>query len=163
MNCSSKTGRLPYAARPHATPRMVDSASGELKTCFGNSVESFCVSRKTPPLGSSISSPNMIRPGSSSRPRRKVLLIVSPIRYLPGGRSSLSIFGRAPVTFASNSLGEGSSAFSASAYSWRTRSLISLSSLANSSPVKRPSSMRRSFQHLTGSHFSSACNSSALR
>ena len=28
-------------ARPQAIPRMVDSASGELKTCCGNSVESF--------------------------------------------------------------------------------------------------------------------------
>ncbi len=35
MNCSSKTGRFPYEARPQATPRIVDSASGELKTCFG--------------------------------------------------------------------------------------------------------------------------------
>ena len=41
---------------------MVDSASGELKTCFGNSVESFWVRRKTPPFGSSTSSPKMMRP-----------------------------------------------------------------------------------------------------
>src|SRR5437870_13703173 len=98
---------------------MVDSASGELKTCLGNSVESFWVSRNTPPFGSSMSSPKMTRRGSSSRPRRKVLFTVSPIRYLPGGKISLSIFGSAPVTFASSSFGEGSSAFSASAYSRR--------------------------------------------
>src|SRR6266496_942949 len=61
MNCSSNTGRFPYAARPQPTPRMVDSASGELKTCLGNSVESFCVRRNTPPFGSSMSSPKMMR------------------------------------------------------------------------------------------------------
>ena len=94
MNCSSKTGRFPYEARPQATPRMVDSASGELKTCFGNSVESFWVSRKTPPFGSSMSSPKIMRRGSSSSPARKVLLTVSPIRYFPGGKISSVYFGR---------------------------------------------------------------------
>src|SRR6266700_1623488 len=94
MNCSSKTGRFPYAAKPQATPRMVDSARGELKTWFENSVESFCVRRNTPPFGSSMSSPKRIRRGSSSKPARKVLFTVSPIRYFPGGRISLSIFGR---------------------------------------------------------------------
>src|SRR5213075_2029793 len=72
MNCSSNTGRFPYAASPHATPRIVDSASGELKTCFGNSVDSFWVRRNTPPFGSSMSSPNKIRSGSSSRPQSLV-------------------------------------------------------------------------------------------
>ena len=141
MNCSSNTGRFPYAARPHATPRMVDSASGELKTCFGNSVESFCVRRNTPPFGSSMSSPNRIRRRSSSRPRRKVLFTVSPMRYFPGDRISLSIFGGGLVTLVRSSLGDGSSAFSALLYSRRIRSLISLSSFANSSTVMIPSSM----------------------
>src|SRR5438046_10624530 len=96
---------------------MVDSARGELKTWFENSVESFCVRRNTPPFGSSMSSPKRIRRGSSSKPARKVLFTVSPIRYFPGGRISLSIFGGGLVTFARSSLGEGSSAFSASLYS----------------------------------------------
>src|SRR5438132_521145 len=77
---------------------MVDSASGELKTCFGNSVESFCVNRNTPPFGSSTSSPKITRRESSFSPRRNVLFTVSPIRYLPGGKTSLSIFGIANVT-----------------------------------------------------------------
>ncbi len=89
MNCTSNTGRFPYAARPQATPRIVDSASGELKTCFGNSVESFCVRRNTPPFGSSMSSPKRIRRGSSSKPARKVLFTVSPIRYFPGRQNFL--------------------------------------------------------------------------
>ena len=38
---------------------------------FGNSVESFCVRRKTPPLGSSMSSPKIIRPESFVRPSTK--------------------------------------------------------------------------------------------
>src|SRR5216110_3556460 len=78
---------------------MVDSASGELKTCLGNSVESFCVRRNTPPFGSSMSSPKRIRRGSSSRPARKVLFTVSPIRYFPGGRICLSTFGGGLLTF----------------------------------------------------------------
>src|SRR5207244_2447204 len=130
MNCSSNTGRFPYAARPHATPRIVDSARGELNTCFGNSVESFCVRRNTPPFGSSMSSPNRMRRGSSSRPTRNVLFTVSPMRYFPGGRISLLTFAGDLLTLESNSLGEGSSVFSASAYSRRMRSLTSLSSLA---------------------------------
>src|SRR6476661_6667423 len=72
---------------------MVDSARGELKTCLGNSVESFCVRRNTPPLGSSMSSPNRMRPGSCSKPARSVLFTVSPMRYFPGGRISFWIFG----------------------------------------------------------------------
>ena len=141
MNCTSNTGRFPYAARPQATPRMVDSARGELKTWLGNSVESFCVRRNTPPFGSSMSSPKRMRPGSSSKPARKVLFTVSPIRYFPGGRISLSVFGVGLATLARSSLGEGSSAFSASAYSRRMRSLISFSSFENSSAVIIPSSI----------------------
>src|SRR6266436_5483390 len=132
---------------------MVDSASGELKTCFGNSVESFCVNLKTPPFGSSMSSPKMTRRESSSSPSRRVLFTVSPIRYLPGGRISLSIFGSAPLTFASSSFGDGSSAFSASVYSLRMRSLISLSIFTNSSAVSAPSAINFSCQHLTGAPF----------
>ena len=163
MNCSSNTGRFPYAARPQATPRMVDSASGELKTCFGNSVESFCVRRNTPPFGSSMSSPKRTRRASSSKPARKVLFTVSPIRYFPGGRTSFSIFGGGFMTLARSSLGEGSSAFSPWLYSRRTRSLISLSRLANSSAIMRPSPMSWSVQHLSGSNFSSSRSSSSLR
>ena len=141
MNCSSKTGRFPYAARPQATPRIVDSASGELKTCFGKSVESFWVRRNTPPFGSSMSSPKMMRRGSSSRPACNVLLTVSPIRYFPGGKISLSILGGDLATLARSSLGDASSAFSASLYSLRTRSLTSLSSFVNSSAVITPSAI----------------------
>ena len=141
INCSSNTGRLPYAARPHATPRIVDSARGELNTCFENSVESFCVRRNTPPFGSSMSSPNRMRRESSSRPARRVLFTVSPMRYFPGGRISLLSLGADLLTLASNSLGDGSSAFSASAYLRRIRSLTSLSSFANSSAVIAPSSI----------------------
>src|SRR5439155_23797126 len=111
-------------AKQQATPRMVDSARGELKTWFGNSVESFCVRRNTPPFGSSMSSPKRIRRASSSKPTRNVLFTVSPIRYFPGGRISLSIFGGGLVTLVRSSLGDGFSAFSASAYSRRTGSLI---------------------------------------
>ena len=135
INCSSKTGRLPYAARPQATPRIVDSARGELNTCFGNSVESLCVRRNTPPFGSSMSSPNTMRRESSSRPARNVLFTVSPMRYFPGGRISLLSFGGDSLRLPSKSLGDGFSAFSASVYSRRMRSLTSLSSFANSSAV----------------------------
>ena len=163
MNCTSNTGRFPYAARPHATPMIVDSARGELKTCLGNSVESFWVRRNTPPFGSSISSPKRIRRASSSRPRRNVLFTVSPMRYFPGGRISLSLFGGGAVTLARSSFGEGSSAFSASLYSRRIRSLTSSSNFPYCSAVISPSSISRSFQPFSGSNFSSARSSSALR
>src|SRR2546423_2662968 len=123
MNCNSNTGRFPYAAKPHATPRIVDSARGELKTCLGNSVESFWVRRNTPPFGSSISSPKRIRRVSFSRPSRNVLFTVSPMRYFPGGRISLSLFGGGAVKLARSSVGGGSLAFLASLFYRRISSL----------------------------------------
>ena len=86
---------------------MVDSASGELKTCSGNSVESFCVRRKTPPFGSSTSSPKMMRSASFVRPARKVWLTTSPIRYLPGGQHFVVELGQRAGHLQVSSLGDG--------------------------------------------------------
>src|SRR5207247_2343498 len=118
---------------------------------------------KSPPLGDSRCSPKRIRRGSSSRPARKVLFTVSPMRYFPGGRISFSIFGGGFVTLVRSSLGDGSSAFSASLYSRRIRSLISLLSLAKSSAVIMPSWISCSFQHLSGSNFSRSRNFCSFR
>src|SRR5262249_30200862 len=163
MNCNSNTGRFPYAPSPQATPRMVDSASGELKTCFGNSVESFCVRRNTPPFGSSMSSPKRILPASSCRPARKVLFTVSPMRYLPAGRISFSIFGGGFLTLASSSFGEGFSLFSASLYSRQTRSLFPLSTRAYCCSLITPVLISWFFQPLSGSNFSSSPNPPPLQ
>ena len=94
---------------------MVDSASGELNTWPGKSVVSFCVSRNTPPFGSSTSSPKMMRPGSASRPARSVRLIRSPMRYLPGLNSSSHRSGDGPSVSTNNSSARGFSAASAAA------------------------------------------------
>ena len=65
---------------------IVDSARGELKTCFGKSVESFWVRRKTPPFGSSTSSPKMMRPRVFRQARAQCLVYDIADSVFAGGQ-----------------------------------------------------------------------------
>ncbi len=93
INCNSKTGRFPYEASPHATPRMVDSASGELKTCFGKFGGKFLRQAEDAALRifdvfAENDAARVFFEASTQR-----LVDVSPIRYLPGGNTSSSNCG----------------------------------------------------------------------